>query len=205
MTTRRTNPDFLNGVPELLILSLLAGRPMYGYELVQAIRQSTQGTLEFGEGCVYPVLHRLEAEGRMDGAGRRVVRAGDAMTWTWGVADPALRAAHHDLPHIAHTAMRVVLRRGAGPEVESSTAPAAVAVDGVHAVLSFAAAFQQGLDCDLYWLEGDAADVTRGCRTAAPYPDEAEVLLDAPFALVVPFDYSFADRIRASDLPPSID
>ena len=63
MTTKRTNPDFLNGVPELLILSLLARRPMYGYELVQAIRQATRGTLEFGEGCVYPVLHRLEAEG----------------------------------------------------------------------------------------------------------------------------------------------
>ena len=63
MTIKRTNPDYLNGVPELLILSLLARRSMYGYELVQAIRQSTQGTLEFGEGCVYPVLHRLEAEG----------------------------------------------------------------------------------------------------------------------------------------------
>ena len=63
MKNKRTNPDFLNGVPELLILSLLGRRPMYGYELVQAIRQSTQGTLEFGEGCVYPVLHRLEAEG----------------------------------------------------------------------------------------------------------------------------------------------
>jgi PadR family transcriptional regulator PadR len=63
MKTKRTNPDFLNGVPELLLLSLLTRRPMYGYELVQAIRQSTQGTLEFGEGCVYPILHRLEAEG----------------------------------------------------------------------------------------------------------------------------------------------
>ncbi|MEN6405491.1 MAG: PadR family transcriptional regulator [Thermoguttaceae bacterium] len=62
MRPNRTNPDFLNGVPELLILSLLTRRPMYGYELVQAIRRSTQGTLEFGEGCVYPVLHRLEAE-----------------------------------------------------------------------------------------------------------------------------------------------
>jgi PadR family transcriptional regulator, regulatory protein PadR len=63
MKSKRTNPDFLNGVPELLILSLLTRRSMYGYELVQAIRQSTQGTLEFGEGCVYPILHRLEAEG----------------------------------------------------------------------------------------------------------------------------------------------
>ena len=39
MTPKRTNPDFLNGVPELLILSLLSRRSMYGYELVQAIRR----------------------------------------------------------------------------------------------------------------------------------------------------------------------
>jgi PadR family transcriptional regulator PadR len=63
MTRKRTNPDYLNGVPELLILHLLAGRPMYGYELVQAIRLATNGELEFGEGCVYPILHRLEADG----------------------------------------------------------------------------------------------------------------------------------------------
>jgi PadR family transcriptional regulator PadR len=74
MKTKRTNPDFLNGVPELLILSLLARRSMYGYELVQAIRQSTNGTLEFGEGCVYPILHRLEAEGLL--ASKRETVAG---------------------------------------------------------------------------------------------------------------------------------
>lgn len=65
MRTKRTNPDFLNGVPELLILNLLARRPMYGYELVQEICQSTNGTLEFGEGSVYPVLHHLEADGML--------------------------------------------------------------------------------------------------------------------------------------------
>jgi PadR family transcriptional regulator PadR len=65
MRTKRTNPDFLNGVPELLLLSLLSRRPMYGYELVQAIHASTTGTLEFGEGCIYPILHRLEAEGML--------------------------------------------------------------------------------------------------------------------------------------------
>jgi PadR family transcriptional regulator PadR len=67
MKAKRTNPDFLNGVPELLILSLLSRRPMYGYQLVQAIRQSTAGEIEFGEGCVYPILHRLEAEGLLAG------------------------------------------------------------------------------------------------------------------------------------------
>jgi len=62
MVPRKTNPAFLNGVPEMLILHLLARRPMYGYELVQAIRAATADTLEFGEGCVYPILHRLEAQ-----------------------------------------------------------------------------------------------------------------------------------------------
>jgi PadR family transcriptional regulator PadR len=57
---KRTNPDFLNGVPELLLLKLLARQPMYGYELVQSIKLESAAALEFGEGCVYPVLHRLE-------------------------------------------------------------------------------------------------------------------------------------------------
>lgn len=62
MTRKRTNPDFLNGVPELLILQLLSQRRMYGYEIVQEIKQSTGQVLEFGEGCVYPLLHKLEAQ-----------------------------------------------------------------------------------------------------------------------------------------------
>jgi PadR family transcriptional regulator, regulatory protein PadR len=60
---KRTNPDFLNGVPELLLLKLLSSRPMYGYELVQRIRLQSAAVLEFGEGCIYPILHRLEREG----------------------------------------------------------------------------------------------------------------------------------------------
>src|SRR5256885_8683902 len=62
MTMKKTNPDFLNGVPELLILKLLGQKPMHGYDLVQAIKVSSDSKLEFGEGCVYPILHRLEAQ-----------------------------------------------------------------------------------------------------------------------------------------------
>jgi len=65
MAKRRTNPDYLNGVPELLLLRLLEQRPMYGYELVQEIVRSTGERLEFGEGCIYPLLHRLESEGTL--------------------------------------------------------------------------------------------------------------------------------------------
>jgi len=59
---KKTNPGFLNGVPELLVLRLLARREMYGYQIVEEIRMQTGGTLSFGEGCIYPYLHHLEAE-----------------------------------------------------------------------------------------------------------------------------------------------
>ncbi len=119
MRTKRTNPDFLNGVPELLLLSLLSRRPMYGYELVQAIHASTNGTLEFGEGCIYPVLHRLEAEGMLGSkretvAGRsrviyRVTSKGSkklaTATTTWQqivqAVSHALQGGEHGKPALA--------------------------------------------------------------------------------------------------------
>lgn len=62
MATKKTNPDYLNGVPELLVLQLLDRQPMHGYDLVQAIRAASGMKLDFGEGCIYPVLHRLEEQ-----------------------------------------------------------------------------------------------------------------------------------------------
>src|SRR5579871_2253985 len=59
---KKTNPSFLNGVPELLVLALLSRREMYGYQIVEEIRARSGGALSFGEGCIYPYLHHLEAE-----------------------------------------------------------------------------------------------------------------------------------------------
>ena len=63
MAGRETNPSFMNGVPELLILTLLQQDEMYGYEIVQAIRERTGAVIAIGEGVVYPVLHGLERDG----------------------------------------------------------------------------------------------------------------------------------------------
>lgn len=49
---RTSNPDFLNGLPQLTILQLLTRRSMYGYQLVLALREQSAETLSFGEGCV---------------------------------------------------------------------------------------------------------------------------------------------------------
>jgi PadR family transcriptional regulator, regulatory protein PadR len=59
---KKSNPSFLNGVPELLVLQLLSRQDMYGYQIVEEIRTRTREALTFGEGCIYPYLHHLEAE-----------------------------------------------------------------------------------------------------------------------------------------------
>ena len=61
----QTNPPFMSGVPELLVLRLLARQEMYGYELVKAVRVVTGEAIALGEGVIYPVLHGLEKAGAL--------------------------------------------------------------------------------------------------------------------------------------------
>ena len=46
-----------------LVLTLLSEREGYGYDLIQRIRSHSGAQLEWTEGTLYPVLHRLEKEG----------------------------------------------------------------------------------------------------------------------------------------------
>ena len=47
---------------QLLILSLLSGRDMYGYEMIVELARRSQNVFEMKEGTLYPVLHGLEKE-----------------------------------------------------------------------------------------------------------------------------------------------
>ena len=69
---KKTNPSFLNGVPELLVLRLLSNHEMYGYQIVEEIRTRTGEALSFGEGCIYPYLHYLETEKQVTSQRREV-------------------------------------------------------------------------------------------------------------------------------------
>lgn len=115
--TRSTNPNFMNGVPELLILRLLKDREMYGYELVQAIRAVTREAVSLGEGVVYPVLHALEKDGALrsrrkpvNGRTRvyyTVTPAGQkrlgALVNTWSKLNDAVSGALQGGSYAAHT------------------------------------------------------------------------------------------------------
>ena len=48
---------------EPLILSLLAQGESYGYAIIQDIKARSNEKLQWTDGMLYPVLHRLEARG----------------------------------------------------------------------------------------------------------------------------------------------
>ncbi len=55
--------ELAKGTAEPLVLHILAGGPLHGYGILQAIRERSREVLEFTEGTVYPLLHALEQEG----------------------------------------------------------------------------------------------------------------------------------------------
>ncbi len=49
-----------------LVLSILGEGESYGYALIQRVRELSGGRIEWTEGMLYPVLHRMEEEGLID-------------------------------------------------------------------------------------------------------------------------------------------
>lgn len=45
-----------------LVLSLLSRGDSYGYELIRAVRELSRDRIEWTEGMLYPVLHRMEEQ-----------------------------------------------------------------------------------------------------------------------------------------------
>ena len=59
--------ELLKGCTETLILSLLAEKSMYGYQLAREIGERSSGYFAIKEGTLYPALHRLERDALVEG------------------------------------------------------------------------------------------------------------------------------------------
>jgi DNA-binding PadR family transcriptional regulator len=46
-----------------LVLSILSEEPNYGYAIIKRVHQLSSGQLQWTDGMLYPVLHRLEKQG----------------------------------------------------------------------------------------------------------------------------------------------
>ncbi|ACY15531.1 PadR family transcriptional regulator [Haliangium ochraceum] len=52
--------DFVAASAEPLILSILAQDDSYGYAIIHTVRELSDGEMEWADGMLYPILHRLE-------------------------------------------------------------------------------------------------------------------------------------------------
>ena len=67
--------EMMRGTGPTAVLKLLSAGEKYGYELVEALNQQTNGVLAMGQSTLYPLLYNLEAKGlvkaRLDDSGPR--------------------------------------------------------------------------------------------------------------------------------------
>jgi PadR family transcriptional regulator PadR len=69
--------ELMRGAGPAVVLLLLHQKEMYGYELVEALAQRTDGVLAMGQSTLYPLLYNLEGKGliratwRTGSSGRR--------------------------------------------------------------------------------------------------------------------------------------
>jgi PadR family transcriptional regulator, regulatory protein PadR len=66
----RLTKDLVAASAAPLILSILEEGESYGYALIQRVRELSNGQIEWTDGMLYPVLHRLEAQGWIESSWR---------------------------------------------------------------------------------------------------------------------------------------
>ena len=67
--TRETmgiNKDLIAASSTPMVLAILAEEESYGYAILQRVRELSGGRMEWTDGMLYPVLHRLERLGHVE-------------------------------------------------------------------------------------------------------------------------------------------
>lgn len=59
---------FARDINELLILSTLRAQAKHGYQIALDVETDSNGLFRFRHGTLYPILHRLEADGLIRGS-----------------------------------------------------------------------------------------------------------------------------------------
>jgi PadR family transcriptional regulator PadR len=60
------NKDLIAASSTPIVLAILAEEASYGYAILKRVRELSGGRLEWTDGMLYPVLHRLERLGYID-------------------------------------------------------------------------------------------------------------------------------------------
>lgn len=62
--------SLLSGSTSMLILKLLEEKDMYGYEMIEALREKSNNVFELKAGTLYPLLHGMEEKGYLGSYGQ---------------------------------------------------------------------------------------------------------------------------------------
>jgi len=73
----RIERELMRGAGPIAVLKLLQKGEMYGYELVEALSQRSEGVLAMGQSTLYPLLYNLEAKGLVQAAWREAASGRD--------------------------------------------------------------------------------------------------------------------------------
>lgn len=60
------NKDLMAASSSPIVLAILAEADSYGYAILQRVRELSLGQIEWTDGMLYPVLHRLERLGHIE-------------------------------------------------------------------------------------------------------------------------------------------
>src|SRR4051812_45264664 len=63
MAGMNINKDLVAASATPLVLAILGEGESYGYAIIRRVRELSGGEIEWTDGMLYPVLHRLEAQG----------------------------------------------------------------------------------------------------------------------------------------------
>src|SRR3954447_16891463 len=60
------NKDLMAASSTPIVLAILAEKDSYGYAILKRVRELSGGRIEWTDGMLYPVLHRLERLGHVE-------------------------------------------------------------------------------------------------------------------------------------------
>jgi hypothetical protein len=123
------------------------------------------------------------------------------------VSSAELKLPREEVPFVGHTAMLVVQLAGSQDVAgwyESDWAVRVVSLEGVHGVITLQSGRQADGVTALVFYEGDAAQQAQMIRAEAPHHRDAHIMADAPFLLIDPLRYPWAEAIRQSSLPRTV-
>lgn len=90
----RIDKDLVAASATPLVLGILAeDESSYGYAILKRIRELSDGELEWTDGMLYPLLHRLERQGQVQSS--------------WQTSDEGRRRKHYSLTDAGREALAV--------------------------------------------------------------------------------------------------